>query len=267
MAGVNSIADYFILLDFLKEFLNSYSMWQQHIRVCLWFIVIAIPIAIADFLLLGKSNGGFINLSGFLIGAYALFLVIHLVVSSSVLKLFPSLRIGATHILSVILSIIILWIGVRMYIDFDARRLQEHYEERQTQRLALINILELNSWKYSPNAEQALEIIIDVTVHESGRFAVNVNGYTDVSEVENDWFFQSDNPDQKWVNKEEHFIHRVPLKREHEGVPKNIELTLYLFADSTGSASEDIIKTYVFQPKTADDGTYFYGTLPPASPF
>jgi hypothetical protein len=46
-------------------------------------------------------------------------------------------------------------------------------------------------------------------------------------------------------------------------VPHKVELTLYLFADSTGSAGADVIKVFTANPSIEDDGHSFYGVLPP----
>jgi hypothetical protein len=79
-----------------------------------------------------------------------------------------------------------------------------------------------------------------------------------------EWYFQSIDGKQLMVEKDEHFNYRIALKRHRSGIPDNIQLTLYLFADSTGSAKRNVIKVFhsLRVPPSQREGRYFYGVLP-----
>jgi hypothetical protein len=223
---------------------------------------LAIPIAIVDYNLLKPGSGGWISLNfrGYLIGAYAILLLIHFLISSFGVKLFSANSLWMIHGGSFIVSVAILSIGVTLYITTLKKMDRQRYEASQAKRQLLVNVLELNEWSYLPNAETATEILVTVTSRESGRFATRADGKVDGDSI--DWFFYSDQVPQRQVAKGEKFIHHIPLKRHHDGVPTMIEITLYLFADSTGSAGANVTKIYTTHLTTEDDGSYFYSHLP-----
>jgi hypothetical protein len=241
-------------------------MWLLHGKVCLVFLLLAIPIAIADLWLLKGGSGGWIslNLRGFIIVPYLIFLVVHTIISSLTIQFIPTLGIGLIHTFSFLLSISLLGIGFKSYIAYSKKVSLQKYEAEQAKRKKIFNVLQLNSWWYTGDAERATELIVDVTSIESGRFSVHVSGFTDVNDVERNWYFNSGKVKQITVDKGEHIVHKIPLVRQQDGIPNEIEITLYLFADKNGSAGTNIIKVFLKEPDVDDDGHSFYEKLPPA---
>lgn len=103
--------------------------------------------------------------------------------------------------------------------------------------------------------------MVSVSVSESGRFSCNANGYGEGEYGE--MYFHSDKVKQRQVKKGEHFTHAIPITWLKEGQPAKIEITLYLFADTTGSAGQNVVKVFTTQPTREDDGHSFFDVLPP----
>jgi hypothetical protein len=225
--------------------------------------LLSIPIAIIDSLLLGRSSGGWISLdlTGLLIGAYLLFLVTHIAVSTAAVFLFPNAGMWTIHLPSALLAVFLLSAGIYTYTEIQDKASASRYEEEREKSMLFKNVISLDSWKFSPNPDSATNLSISVTVSESGRFAVGATGRDEGDYGE--WYFQSENEEQRMVDKGEHFDFNIPLKRERYGVPKNIEITLYLFSDTTGSAGRDVIKVFQSAPVERElDGDYFRAPLP-----
>lgn len=241
-------------------------MWESHLRFCAVLMLIAIPIALADFLLLKGKGGNWISLDfrGVLIGAYLIVLVIHVGLSSLAIKYFPQQGLGIIHGMSALASIMVFSAGVFVYFKWHDQREAARHKEISDSRAKLVDVITLNDWRFLPNPENATEIIVSVTVSESGRFACGANGKDEPVNETDDmvWYFNSENVKQRQVAKNEQFIHSLPLKRSRPGVPNTVEITLYLFADSSGSAGVNIVKIFTPRVETDDDGHNFYEVLP-----
>jgi hypothetical protein len=238
-------------------------MISPHVRVCIGLAIAAIPVAMFDVLMLGRGSGGWISLdfTGILIGAYLLFLPLHFIVSTIGVNLFPKANLWMIHLPSAVIAILLFSGGVYGYTELEDNNNTRRYEEEQASRKLFQNVITLNHWGFSPNADSATNISISVTMSESGRFAVGATG-RDAGDY-GEWYFKSENEEQRTVAKGEHFDFNIPLKRYRDGVPKNIEITLYLFADSTGSAGTNVIKIFQSTPVARQfDNEYFYGALP-----
>jgi hypothetical protein len=242
-------------------------MWEIHIRICVALLLIAIPVALADFFLLKSKGGDWISLDfrGVLIGAYCIVLAIHLGLSSTAVKIYPQQSLWTLHGMSAMASIIVFSAGVFTFHKRSKKRDSVRYEQFRARRARLADVITLNDWRFLPSPEDANEIIVSVTVSESGRFACGANGKDEAVNDQGDvvWYFYSENVKQKQVVKNEHFIHSIPLKRSRPGVADYTEITLYLFADSTGSAGMNVIKIFTPHPETDDDGHNFYEVIPP----
>jgi len=238
-------------------------MWEQHFRLCAILLFLIIPIAIADFVLLKGKGGGWISLdfSGILTGAYAIAVVIHIVISTLTLKYSSWQQVGMVHGLSIVFSIGLFCAGVYGYYDWQKKQSRKQYEETLAVRAKLFHVLTLSEWRYSPDLKNATEILVSVSVSESGRFSCNANGYGEGEFGEMQ--FHSDKVQQRQVEKGERFTHSIPIKWVKEGEPAKIEITLYLFADKTGSAGQNVIKVFTTQPEREDDGHSFFDLLPP----
>ena len=236
---------------------------SPHVRVCIGLILLLIPVAIADVAMLRRGSGGWISLdlSGLFIGAYLLFLVTHVIVSTIAVNIFSNANMWMIHLPSALVAIVLLSGGIYFYNEFQDQASIARYNEERAKNKLFANVITLDSWGFSPNPDSATDLSISVTVSESGRFAVGAAGRDEGDYGE--WYFQSANEEQRMVDKGEHFDFHIPLKRDRYGVPKNIEITLYLFADTTGTAGRNVIKIFQSAPVTTeDDGQYFYGVLP-----
>jgi hypothetical protein len=236
-------------------------MWPQHLKVCLVFLLLIIPVWVWD---KNQSSGGFIKLDGLIITHYLLFLAIHLPLSSLAIKFFPSIGVGASHFLSVLLSVLIFAIGVRTYVNIKDSELQKHFLAQKVARKKFFNVIKLNYWGFSPNPDQATELVINVTTSVPGRFEASARGYEITDAPEMVHYFESTIGDsvKLFVEKDSNFMYHIPLKRSRDGVPKSVAVYLRLF-DSSGEP----VNTKVFEthPDTDDDGSYFYAELPPPS--
>lgn len=238
-------------------------MLESHTRLCVILLLLSIPIAIADFILLKDKGGGWISLDfrGILTGAYLIVMVLHIMISTIMIKYFSWQQVGTVHGISAVFSIGLFCLSVFGYFTWQKKQDRERYEATQAIRAKLFHVLSLDEWKYSPDSINATEIIVSVTVSESGRFSCNANGFGEGEFGE--MLFHSDKVKQRGVEKGEHFVHTIPIKWLKAGVPEKIEITLYLFADNTGSAGQDVTKIFTTHPTRDDDGQYFYELLPP----
>lgn len=240
-------------------------MWESHIRVCAVLLFLILPIALADYALLKGKSGGWISLdfSGIVTGAYVIVLALHIAISTLALRLIPSQGMWVVHSISAAIAFVLFCAGAYGYFTWNDHRDRKQYETSRAARAILFDVLTLNEWRYSPDRQNATEIIVSVTVRESGRFSCNASAY---EEGENgEMVFYGDHVQQRMVEPGEHFTHVIPLKWVKAGLPEQVEITLYLFADSIGSAGKDVIKIFTAQPAREDDGHYFYGVLPPPS--
>ena len=242
-------------------------MWSRQIRLLIILALLAIPIGLADYALLGPSGGGWISLDfrGLLIGAYLLFLLVHTAVSSLGLKVFHQ-RFWTTQLFSAVASLVLLIAGVSLYYQMEDRQSRVRYEQQRAERAKRYNVLQLEAWHFKPDRENATTIEVVVRTSESGRFACGAYGRD--SGDSGEWYFQSAHDSiQHQVERNEVIAQSIPLERSRAGVPKEIEITLYLFADSFGSAETDVIKVYTTVPEVEDDGHYYYQLLPPETEF
>jgi hypothetical protein len=128
-------------------------------------------------------------------------------------------------------------------------------------------VIELKDWSYFPDDSHPTEIRVSVVVHDSGRFAGNVNGEEiDPSGSSTTVFESTNEPEsQRQVRSGEAFTYVFPLRVLHEAHADNVRITLYLFKAPSGPAAGDIAKVFINSPQNDDDGEYFYGRLPPPS--
>ncbi|MBK7885283.1 MAG: hypothetical protein IPJ81_17005 [Chitinophagaceae bacterium] len=111
------------------------------------------------------------------------------------------------------------------------------------------------------------EIHVEVLVKDAGRFAANING-----RKANDQYaatiFSSIDEDQRMVKADEQFTQVFKLKKFNEGYADDIEIAFYLFdTDTDGNKIGEVRISKIFKKSisTEDDGSFFYGLLPPAS--
>ncbi|MFM9837458.1 MAG: hypothetical protein ACKVOQ_04295 [Cyclobacteriaceae bacterium] len=193
-----------------------------------------------------------------------IFIASQISISSIGIKVFPA-SVLSVHFTSILLSIALILISVKAYSYLDKKKHRAERESQNAKRKLVFGTIALNHWAFYPNPETATDIYVLVTIAHSGRFAARADG-RDKKGIEIDWYFQSGDVEQRQVSAGERFTHRLPLERTKNGIPKSIDLTLYLFADSIGSAKMDVIKIFKTDSiENEDDGRYFYANLPTLS--
>jgi len=243
--------------------------WRRHWIVCLCLALLTIPIYFLDQALFAGSSGGWISLDfrGLLFRSYVVWIGIELVLSSITLRLFPKSGPFLVHLGSMVLSVVLLVAGVTAYGQLRRQAVAHEQQALMESRKQLLNIIELKNWWYLPNETNPTEIDVTVVVHDSGRFAGNVNGeQTDPSGSSTTIFESNNGPEsQRMVGKGQVFTYAFPLKTLHFGRADNVRITLYLFKAQSGPATGDITKVFLKSPQQDDDGEYFYGKLPAPS--
>ena len=246
-------------------------IWRKHLIICVSLGLLAIPVYFLDRALLGSQarDGNWIKLDfrGLIFWTYVLLIGIGVTLSSIAVLLFP--KAGALRIYfgSTVLSVILLITGVAAHGKL--RRLAISNERRtlMESRKLLINVIELKRWWYVPDVADPTGVLVNVVVHQSGRFAGNVTGEKKHSLGFATTIFESTNgpESQRQVSSGETFTYQFPLKILTAGRADNVEIALYLFKAPSGPAAGDITKIFMKSPQRDDDGQYFYGVLPAPS--
>jgi hypothetical protein len=246
------------------------SIWRNHLIICLFLGLLAIPIYFLDLASTGAKGGGnwiTLDFRGLIFWTYITLFAIYLTLSSIAVLLFPKSGTLRIHFGSMVLSVIVLATGVVVYGKL--RRLEMARSQRtlMESRKPLINVIELKKWWYFPDDIYPTEIRVSVVVHQSGRFAGNVTGeQTDQSGSSRTVFESTNEPErQRQVASGEAFTYEFPLKVLHPAHPNDVRITLYLLKARSGPAAGDIMKVFLDSPPQDDDGEYFYGVLPAPS--
>jgi hypothetical protein len=246
-------------------------MPSTHVRICLFQLLLIIPIYFIDKAILSDSGGGWVplNFEGLFVITYSIIIVLDIIISSIALSFFKKINLFLLHLGSVIFSIglIIFFFYLNWYITDNASSEQILIEIHR--RESRKNIVELKEWWYEPDLKNPQKIYVRVKVSEAGRFAGNITGLGEdslglemavLSSVDND-------VNQRQVKAGEDFIHVFPMATLQKGyILNDIEIALNLFKDSVGYAQElDISKIYTNKITTEDDGAFFYAALPKPS--
>jgi hypothetical protein len=246
------------------------STWRNHLIICLFLGLLAVPIYFLDVASTGGGGSGnwiTLDFRGLIFWTYITLLAIHVALSSIAVLLFPKSGALPIHFGSMMLSLILLAGGVVVYGKLRERAISNRQRTLVESRRPLINVIELKEWWYFPDDIYPTEIRVDVVVHDSGRFAGNVTGeQTDPSGSSRTVFESTNEPEsQRQVCSGEAFTYAFPLKILHAAHADNVRITLYLFKARSGPAPGDIAKVFMNSPQRDDDGEYFYGVLPTPS--
>lgn len=240
-------------------------MWTKHKKICLILIVLLMPISILDWVTLGPSGGDFIalNFRGFLILAYLIFLIIHIGLSSLGILFFPRSNLLFIHFCSVLFVVIVCVTGFYIRDKRDAAESEKEFVAHIQKRKPLIHTIELKRWWFVHDKEYPVyfkEIHAEIVVADSGKFS----GRADIKEYTG--MFASTNTSDRMVKAQEHFIYIIPLKewKFDSSNVNGLELTFSLHKNIDGKVKE-IYKIFKKAFITEDNGTSFYGLLPPAS--
>jgi len=244
-------------------------MRRNHIFVCLSLILLALPIFIADRVLLKPSGGGFISLDfrGLFIGGYLIFLAVHLVISTLAVYRFRRTRLLTIHIISAFISVSVVWLSCVIYDRVKISQEHHDYEQSSKDRAQLGQAIELKRWWFVPNETDPKEIDANLEIKGSGRLAGSAQGRDGeasgppIFEDSNDWSQKK----QARVQPGDHFVYVIPLKRNKPGKADQYTITFSLFKSPTGPDKEDISIVYEPNPEREDDGSFLYRLLPPPS--
>ncbi len=94
------------------------SIWRRHLIICLFLVLLAIPIYCLDLALLGGRGGGnwiTLDFRGLIFWTYITLLAIHVTLSSIAVLLFPRSGALRIHFGSMVLSLILLVAGFVVY--------------------------------------------------------------------------------------------------------------------------------------------------------
>src|SRR5947208_13908501 len=155
------------------------SIWRRHLIICLFLVLLAIPIYCLDLALLGGRGGGnwiTLDFRGLIFWTYITLVAIHVTLSSIAVLLFPKSGALRIHFCSIVLSLILLVTGVSVYGKLRRLAISNEYRMLMERRRHLSNMIELKQWWYFPEDSHPTEIRVSVVVHQSGRFAGNVVG-------------------------------------------------------------------------------------------
>jgi hypothetical protein len=243
------------------------NMWQDHLTVLAVLAALAVPVYVLDhFMLRPQGHMFLIDLTGLFIAFYALWLAVHIPVSSLALCFFNTDRVYTLHGLTAVVSVGLVVLGYAVVTHVDAARSKAKHEARMTMRQALFDTITLEKWWYVPDAARPEAIGAVFVVDHSGRLAASVHGRT--SDPYGGGVFHGEMRPQKQVEAGERVESVFPLKYYSDDPAPDVAFSFMLFRDSTGSAPVNVFKEYVATPERADDGERFYDTLPPpvASP-
>ena len=94
------------------------SIWRRHLIICLFLVLLAVPIYCLDLALLGGRGGGnwiTLDFRGLIFWTYIALLAIHVTLSSIAVLLFPRSGALRIHFGSMVLSLILLVAGFVVY--------------------------------------------------------------------------------------------------------------------------------------------------------
>ena len=208
------------------------SRWRKHVMICLSLGLVAIPIYSLDLASTEESGGSnwiTLDFRGLIFWTYITLVAIEVVLSSIAVLSFPKSGALRIHVGSMVLSVILLVAGVVVYGKVRRAIVSNQQRTLMESRRRLINVIELNEWRYFPDDIYPTEIRVNAVVHQSGRFAGNVTGeQTDPSGSSKNVFESTNGPEsQRQVSSEEAFSYAFPLKILGSAHADNVRITLY----------------------------------------
>ena len=237
-------------------------MWQQHLVIVGVLVALALPLYLLDYFLL-KSRGDIflLNIQGMLISFYAIWLAIHIPVSSLALYLTKTDRVYTLHVIAAVVSAALLFAGFKLHDRIDAAQSRAKREARMTARAALFDVIKLEQWWYVPDERKPEAIGAVFVVAHSGRLAASVLGRT--ARKDGSMVYSGEMKPQKQVQAGDRIEYRFPLKYYSEDAAPDVSFSFALFPDKHGSAPEKIFKNYAAGVERGDDGERFLDVLPP----
>lgn len=230
-------------------------MLRTHLLICSCMLLLTLPIWWLDAHTLKSGGRDWIALDfrGLLVKSYLAFVLLHIGLSTIALRFFGGSHLAMIHVGSAVCAISLIGAGLFVYDRMQRTSDQRGSEARLEQRKTHAHEIELKSWSYVPDEAHATEIHVELVVTAPGRFSGNMDG--------------ADGEEQRMVQANEQLTFVFKLTGPHAPAWSEIAFTFYLFKGPIGSATPaDVAKVFMREPATADDGSYFYGTLPLNSP-
>lgn len=238
------------------------TMWQHHLVIVGVLVMMALPVYLLDYFLLKPSGDIFLlNLRGMAIGFYALWLAVHIPVSSLALYLLKTDRVYTLHGIAALASAGLLWGGFMLHDRIEAGQSRAKREARMTMRQGLTDTITLEKWWYVPGTGKPEAIGAVFVIGHSGRLAASVQART--AGKDGSMVYAGEMKPQKQVRAGDRIEYVFPLKYYSEDEGRYVSFRIYLFRDRKGSAPENILKIYAAIPARTDDGEYFHDILPP----
>jgi hypothetical protein len=237
------------------------KMWQHHLIIVGALAAMALPVYLLDYFLLKPSGDIFLlNLRSLAISAYAIWLAVHIPLSTLVLYLLKTDRLYTLHAMVAVASVGLLLAGFKLHDRIEAAQYREKRDARMALRQTLQDAIVLEKWWYLPDAGKPEAIGAVFVLEHSGRLAASVKGLT--GRKGGTLVFQGEMKPQKQVKAGERIEFAFPLKYHGDGAARDVSFIFYLFRDRTGSAPENILKEYAAIEARSDDGEYFRDILP-----
>ncbi|MDD3763535.1 MAG: hypothetical protein PHP86_09630 [Nevskiales bacterium] len=241
-------------------------MTQRHLIV-LGILILLVPLVwLADRHLLAHKGGFFpVDFSGVLIGAYGIWLALHIALSSLWVARMQPERLFAAHLGCGLAAAALLIAGTLAYGWIDRLRSARSHAARMEQRAALHDRIELLRWWHIPDAGRPQAIHARVRLRQPGRFAAHAEGRS--GEPDDVQVFAGELDAQLQIPEPGIVDCVLPLTYYADRTATDISLRFYLFEKPTGPGAGDLSKTYLARPTTRDDGRTFYAPLPaPSAP-
>ena len=207
------------------------TVWRKHLIICVSLGLLTIPVYFLDRAFLGPqaSGGNWITFDfrGLIFWTYVTLLVIHVIVSSIAILLFPKTRALRIYFGSMVISVILLVAGVAAYGKLRRLAISNERQALMASRKPLVKVIELKEWSYFPDESDPTEIRVSVVVHQSGRFAGNVTGEQRDPSGSSTTIFESTNgpESQRQVRSGEAFTYGFPLKFLTKGRADDLRIT------------------------------------------
>src|SRR3954451_2445633 len=181
--------------------------WFKYLIVWICLALLALPVYFIDQALFAPRGGNWITLDfrGLWFGPYVDCVAIYVVLSAITLFFARPKHMVLHQLGLIVLSIVLFVAGLVTYGRMHDAAARHQREAVTESRRPLRNLIELNSWGYFPDDVSPAEIRVNVTVHNSGRFAGNLTGMQTDAEGSFTTVFQSANQpsDQRQVKKGE----------------------------------------------------------------
>ncbi|MEO8590941.1 MAG: hypothetical protein ABI432_16305 [Flavobacteriales bacterium] len=227
-------------------------MPRTHLLICACLVILILPIWWWDNHTLKSSGRDWIALDfrGLFVKSYLVFLLLHIALSTAAMRYFAGSHPALIHLCSAVCAIALLAAGLFVYGRVQESTAQRATEELLEQRKAHLHDIELKSWRYVPDGAYPERIEVDLRVAVAGRFSGSMIG--------------AEGEEQRTVKTGEQFTYAFKLNSPDTIPGTEIEFTFFLFKGPVGTATpEDVAKVFKRTFTTDDDGSYFFGILPP----